>query len=369
MKKINIILTLIISLAIFLGSCKKESKDPKMNINSSAAASITSPANGADVILLEADSANPINFEWSAAKYSVSDGALLPAPTYSLLLVLEDTVDFEKELYNTKDLTYGTIVYDLNNVLLQLGIPADSTRNIKLRVESVIPGATYTNLISEVITVKYTTFKTADPPPPPDDPKLYVPGDYQGWSPADAPNVWSPDNDGIYSGYVYFPEGGTYEFKFTSAPDWEHTNFGAGASPGTLDTDDGAGNLSVPDFGGYVLTCDTNALTWSFEVQNWGVIGSGILNGDWSEDVDLEYDLANNVLTITIDVTEPQDGGELRFKYRANDGWDINLGQGAEGTNELAQGGPDIPMPDGAGNYTFILDMSQPIPTYEFYKN
>ena len=369
MKKINLITTLIIGVVLFLGSCQKEETDPKMDINLSVTAAITAPENGSAFVLTIADSANLFSVNWSAASYSVSDGAALPVPTYSLQMAFADSNFADnKELFNTQDLIYETIIYNFNNELISFGIPGDSTANIELRVVSGISGVSYTNDTSDVISLTVTPFESAEPPPI-DDPRLWVPGDYQGWAPADAPNIWSVENNGIYIGYVYYPEGGSYEFKFTSAPDWDHTNFGAGEGEGVLDTDADAGNLIVPDFGGYVLTCDTNALTWSYEVQNWGVIGSGILDGDWSEDVDLEYDVANNLLTITIDVIEPPDASELRFKFRANDGWDTNLGQGEEGTNELSPGGPDIPMPEGPGNYTFILDLSQPMPTYEFTKN
>ena len=369
MKKINLIFTLIIGLVLVFGSCQKVETDPTMNINQSKAAVITTPESGFELTLLLADSANPFIVNWDAASYSVSNGATLPLPTYSLQMAFADSnFSTVKELYNTQELTFETNIYNFNNALILFGIPGDSTANIEMRIISGIGSASYTNDTSDVITMVVTPFAPPTPPPA-ETPRLWVPGDYQGWSPPDAPNIWSVENNGIYTGYVFYPEGGTYEFKFTSAPDWSHSNFGAGATEGTLDTDPLAGNLSVPDFGGYVLTCDTVGLVWSFEVQNWGVIGSGILNGDWTEDVKLDYDVANNFLTITIDVTEPQDGGDLRFKFRANDGWDVNYGQGEAGTNQLALGGSDILMPEGAGNYTFILDLSQPLPTYEFHKN
>lgn len=369
MKKIYLIFILTIGFVIFLGSCEKAETDPKMNVNESVASTITEPASGYAIVLTLADSANPFIVNWLEAAYSISGGAIVPTPTYSLQMAFADS-NFvgAKELYNTKDLSFETIVYSFNNSLILFGIPGDSTANIELRIVSGIADASYTNDTSEVISLAVTPFPPPVPPPA-ETPRLWVPGDYQGWNPAEAPNVWSPDDNGIYTGYVYYPEGGTYEFKFTSAPDWDHTNFGNGGDF-VLDTDPGAGNLAVPDFGGYVLTCDTIALTWAYEVQNWGVIGSGILNGDWTEDVDLEYDMDNHVLTVTIDVTESQDTGELRFKFRANDGWDTNLGltDPVEGNN-LSYGGPDIPMPEGAGNYTFILDLSQPIPTYDLIKN
>ena len=369
MKKLSIIITLLIGLVVVLGSCQKEEKDPVLNLSGITAPAITQPEAGAEYVLTLADSAKVIQFAWSAAVYNASNNAVLPAATYSLEMGLADS-NFVggKELVNTQDLSFDIIYYNMNTKLLQMGVEGEQTVDVELRVSSLISGTVGTDAVSEVIKTKFTTFNPPEPPPA-ETPRLWVPGDYQGWNPAEAPNVFSEENNGVYQGYVYYPEGGTYEFKFTSAPDWDHTNFGY-AGEGTLDTDPTAGNLSVPDFGGYWLTCDTVNLTWSYEVQNWGVIGSGILGGDWSEDVDLVYDATANVMTVTIDVTEPQDGGDLRFKFRANDGWDTNLGlvDPPEG-KKLSYGGPDIPMPEGAGNYTFILDFNEPVPVYDLIKN
>jgi hypothetical protein len=371
MKKITLIFLFLMGLGILFNSCKKDTKDPVLNISKSAPALITGPEEGSAFVLTNEDSANMINYTWNAATYSVSDGAQLPLPSYSLQIDIADSnFAHAKELQSSNETSFGIIVYDMNTKLLQLGVEPDSTANIAIRVVSGISGAEYTNDTSKIVIASFTTYAKATPPPPAETPRLWIPGDYQGWNPGGAPNAWSVDNDGVYTGFVYFPEGGTYEFKFTSAPDWNHTNFGAGSSLGLLDTDPGAANLSVPDFGFYKLICDTLNLSWEYEAQNWGVIGSGILNGDWSEDVNLEWDAVNAVLSVTIDVTESQDGGDLRFKFRANDGWDINLGlMNPEDGKKLSYSGPDIPMPDGAGNYTFILDMSQEVPTYDLIKN
>jgi len=75
-----------------------------------------------------------------------------------------------------------------------------------------------------------------------------------------------------------------------------------------------------------------------------------------------------NILETTIDVIAPPDGSDLRFKFRANNGWDLNYGA-EEGSNVLVKGGPDIMMPDGPGNYTFKMNMSQPVFTYELIMN
>jgi len=361
MKKINIIFTLIIGLALAFGSCQKVETDPTMNINQSVAAAITNPVNGSSHTLLLADSANPFIVNWSAATYSVSGGAAISAPTYSLQMAYADS-NFStiKELYNTKELVFETNIYNFNSTLLLFGVEGDSTASIQMRVVSGISEAPYTNDTSDVITLSVTTFAPPTPPPPVDDARLWVPGDYQGWNPGGAPNVWSPLNDGIFTGYVYYPEGGSYEFKFTSAPDWDHTNYGAGAEEGLLDTDGSAGNLIVPDFGNYYLTCDTINLTWANEIRTFTLIGS--FNG-WAGDKPLTWDATNQMFTITMDFD-----AATEFKWRVNADWTVNLGEAGAGDNTLSQDGANI-IVEEAGNYTVNLFLGTQIPTYELIKN
>ncbi len=97
-------------------------------------------------------------------------------------------------------------------------------------------------------------------------PKLWVPGAYQGWAPSEAPTIVDSDEDGVFTGLVTIT-GADLNFKFTSQADWAGTNYGAGATDGTLSTDGGAGNLSVPAEGTYLLTADLNNLTWSYVLQ------------------------------------------------------------------------------------------------------
>ncbi len=371
-KSINIIIILF-ALAVIFNGCKKDEKEPVLDTSKTVSpAWILQPAEGTHYTLVLDSAASVLTtLEWSNVEYNLTE---IPSAlyTFQFYMASEDTlgpwgeaIDILTQAETVKEITYG----ELNTAIItEIGttFPADTVIDAAFRIKANVNSNDVSSSIdaySEFATFQVTPY-TAELGPS----VLYVPGDYQGWDPAGAPNVYSESGDGVYEGFIYYPEGGTYEFKFTSAPDWSHTNFGAGASEGLLDTDAGAGNLSVPDFGGYWLTCDTIGLTWEYEVQNWGVIGSGILDGSWSEDVNLEYDADNMVLTITTDVIAPPDGSELRFKFRANDAWDINLGQG-DGDNELSYGGDDIPMPDGPGNYTFVLNMFEATPTYSFTKN
>lgn len=96
---------------------------------------------------------------------------------------------------------------------------------------------------------------------------VYVPGGYQAasgytndWSPADAPTLVSENNDGIYSGHVYFNDAA--EFKFTVGPDWssgEYSNSGGDVVAG------GGDNFTVADGGLYYMMLNTNTL--EFEIR------------------------------------------------------------------------------------------------------
>jgi len=103
---------------------------------------------------------------------------------------------------------------------------------------------------------------------PNNDPTIYVPGGYQSasgytadWSPADAPPLVSEKNDGIYTGYVYFSEGGV-EYKFTLDQTWT-TDYGDDGGDGTLDQ--GGSNIVIPKAGLFKITVNMNDMTYQVE--------------------------------------------------------------------------------------------------------
>lgn len=172
-------------------------------------------------------------------------------------------------------------------------------------------------------------------------PYLYVPGDYQGWSPATASFVYSSDFS-VYKGYFYMTAGG---FKFTTYQNWDGTNYGAGATEGTLSTDGGAGNLSVAEDGFYLLEADVATMTWSATKTEWGIIGDATPAG-WDASTPMEYNQSTGEWTIVTALTD----GELKF--RANNGWDINFGGNM---NDLNEGGDNIPVTAGTYKITLYL--------------
>ncbi|MGD9976653.1 MAG: hypothetical protein AB7S54_01835 [Bacteroidales bacterium] len=134
------------------------------------------------------------------------------------------------------------------------------------------------------------------------------------------------------------------EYKFRGTSDWS-INYGCSAADGsTLDA--GGNNIVVDVTGDYALTLDLshpNAYTYS--ANRWGVIG-GFNN--WGSSQAMTWDAANGVFTTTITTTA--DNSE--FKFRANDGWDVNFGGSL---NALTQGGDNLVIAT-AGTYTITLD-------------
>lgn len=177
---------------------------------------------------------------------------------------------------------------------------------------------------------------------------LYTPGGANGWNQGASQKLFT-SNYTDYQGYVHVDG----EFKFTSAPDWSHTNFGF-ASAGVLTTDGSAGNINVNQNdepltnGLYWCTANITALTYTATaINSIGLIGDAT-EGGWDADTDMTP--SADFLTWTVTTTLK----EGTFKFRANDGWDINLGGSLL---DLTPGADNIPAPT-TGKVTITLDLS-----------
>ncbi|WP_158826836.1 SusE domain-containing protein [Mucilaginibacter lacusdianchii] len=250
---------------------------------------------------------------------------------------------------------------DLNNMAMAMGLTAGTQGKLVFRVQAYQDRYAY----SKAVTVNVTPHKTVVAYP-----VLYVPGDYQGWSPATAPTIAAVQADKIYDGYINIPSGGTNHFKFTSAPDWNHINYGDGGN-GTLTTDGLAGDLVVPEPGYYELSANLNTNTWTYAKTTWSIIGDATPGG-WSSDTQLKYDASNKVWTVTADIVSTGS-----FKFRANNAWVIDFGIDANGKLAYADspvygynaaiGNITVPT---SGNYTITLDLHDPTNyNYKLKKN
>ncbi|MDR1523738.1 MAG: DUF5115 domain-containing protein [Tannerella sp.] len=175
-------------------------------------------------------------------------------------------------------------------------------------------------------------------------PYMYVPGNHQGWNPATAPAVYSTDFMN-YTGFVLLDG----EFKFTSKPGWDGTNYGAGATDGTLSTGGDAANLNAEQ-GFYLLRANISSLTWSAsKIETFGIIGNATAGG-WDTSTPMTFDSGNLEYTVITALTD----GE--FKFRANDAWEINLGGDML---DLTFGGDNIAVTTGVYKITLSLSNAE----------
>jgi hypothetical protein len=285
-----------------------------------------------------------LRLSWTPADYGFS-----AAVTYTIQLdkqggTFEAPVNISAGSSTSLSVTGAT----LNQNLLRLGLAPNNAGQFAVRVMAAIarPSSDPSNMVySNAATVSATPYLVLI-----DYPSLYVPGDYQSWTPATAPKVASVKDNKVYEGYVYFSKASP--FKFTSAPNWDNTNYGAGGT-GKLSTT--GGDLTIAEPGYYLVKADLNTLTWSATTTTWSVIGAATPGG-WDADSPLTFNPITNTWTATLDLK----AGELKF--RANNAWDINYGDGDSKNGAAADGLLDLNADNivvpSAGRYLVTLNLS-----------
>jgi len=366
MKNILYKLSIILSASLFFAACKKDAvltylddtKFPPSLTASVDSVSLT-PAN---------DDSSVITFSWPAVVFKVK------APiTYTVQLdVPADTVG-GNAWSNAVSIEVGKDVlsksfrgHDLDSIALtKLGLIADSSNTVVARVVGTLDRPTYSNAVA---------FKLNPYPPAAALKTLWVPGDYEGWNPPAAPVIKEASGKpGMYEGYIYFPAGGTFQFKMTPQADWTPTAYGdaTGNSGDIIVANYAGGNMSVPGAGYYELTADLNTNKWTATNTTWSIIGDATPGG-WGNDTQMTYDAANQVWKVTADMI-----ANGSFKFRANNQWNIDFGVDGSG-NLIYADNPffgytpnlnNLSVP-ADGNYTITLDLhNSGNYTYDLHKN
>lgn len=307
------------------------------------------------MLTAENDSAQVVSFSWDAVSYGVE------APiTYSLQFAsVGDTVgatawsNAQEILVGYDILSKGLMGYDLNRVAINgLGMEAGVNTRLAVRAKAYLNRPAFSNTITLDVTPYVSAIII------PDFPSLWVPGDYQGWDPATAPTIASVDDDGLYAGYVYFPEGGTLQYKYTAQPAWEPMAYGDGGAGQLIEANYSGANFTVPSPGYYELSANLTTMRWTATKTNWGIIGDATPGG-WTTDTPMTYNVIDQVWTVTLNMTTAGS-----FKFRANNSWAINFGIDSEGNiryadNPLYPYNPNLSnltVPSD-GNYTITLDL------------
>jgi starch-binding outer membrane protein SusE/F len=338
MKKIFIILS-VLGIAV-MAACKKD-KLATVSQNITAPV-IKSPSADTAIVVTPADSSNILKIMWSPANYGVQG-----INTY---FVQADSVG--KNF--SKFVTLGTVtaadtlslsVGSLNSQLLAgLGLTANGATTVELRVGAALYGKD--TIYSKTVKIALTTFKALAPP------YLWLPGSYQGYNPATAPTI-PEQTTYTYQGYAYFSAPGN--FKFTSAADYNHINYGDGGN-GTLTTNGNASGIVFNSAGVYYLNADIQGLTYSaVYIQSFGIIGPATAGG-WNTSTPMNYDQSTGLWSITTTLI----GGQP-LKFRANDAWDINYGPADSNAlvGTLQFNNPGSITIVNSGTYTITIDMTQ----------
>jgi starch-binding outer membrane protein SusE/F len=332
----------ISALAWLFAACKKDL--PVVTLDTSSATEPALTATESSLILLEARQNNTaVIFNWTKPEYN------FPASFVHTLQFAKAGTNFASPVNESIGTELKKIYTEkaFNTLMLSLGIKAGQEGDIQVRVRSVMNDSVaplYSN--SHAMTVTPYSLEQF----------LYVPGDHQGWSPSTASIIRSPEKNNKYEGYVYIGSGNR-KFKFTDEPDWANGIFGDENASGTSGKIVSPGNdFLVASFGYWKINADFVAKTWTNVKTDWAITGSATPNG-WPDpanvagtmDQDMTWDATNKVMTITLNLT----AGAMKF--RANDAWDINLGDN-DANGSLEYGGSDISIAS-AGNYTITLDL------------
>ncbi len=341
MKKYNIILAFALILFSFI-ACEKD--EDKVYISGEPTVPILqTPASPNGMAFIKDDADEMIEFSWTA-----SDFGYQASITYGLQIALTDDFAGAALLFTTQDLSGSAKVGDINAILLANELIINEEATIKCRVFAMV-SQNSDSAFSASVDYTVTPYETLI-----DYPVVYLPGSYQGWAPdgADVGLLYSYEFNDVYENIMHFTDDA--EFKITVEQNWD-LNYGG--SGGILEQN---GPNFIVTAGAYIINADLGNLTYSITATDyWGIIGGSIPPYDWSVDVDMTYNGQRQTWEVTGDFV----AGD--FKFRANDGWDLNYGDtGADGS--LDAGGDNIALA-ADGNYTITLDTNSK--TYIVTKN
>ncbi len=254
---------------------------------------------------------------------------------------------------------------DLNSTILNLGGTPEEEILVYFRLKANMmtdknAAIESTTVYSNVVSAKFTPYNAVVPEKDSYG-HIWVIGDYCGW---DNGGKWdkcqylydyAKDNT-TYSGVIDFGEKAANGWKISGAAKWDDTcNWGIDENelPNVVEeqgaiqliSSGGSKDIKVYSKRFYHFEFDktTLMLTKTFGVDQIGIIG---LNGDWDNDIVMEYNPA--LVRFYADIEVP---AATEMKFRADADWALNWGVG------LAVGAGNIPV--AAGNYRVYLDLNK----------
>ncbi|UHO36825.1 SusE domain-containing protein [Chryseobacterium capnotolerans] len=314
MKNLFKILALVFT-GLIVFSCEKD--EDQAVINETSAGKIS--ADKSTIVLNELNANDVvITFTWTK-------------PTFNIAVVPNQKVEFgikgdgfkkSATIDFSNDMTSGAVTHAaMNAAMFSIGAVPDAVNDIEVRLKTSVGSAAF---YSNVIAVKVTPYT-----PNPDlvYPKINVPGSYAGaagyvnWNPANTPNLYSPEKNDKYRGFIWINtvagvEDGKYKFAINQ--DWPGNKGDDGSNSGKLKLD--GDNIKAPAIGTYYIKVDWAANTYTSVLANFGIIGDATPTG-WDSDTDFVY----NPTTKTFVINSIALNSTGLFKFRANDDWTMKF--------------------------------------------
>lgn len=309
MKKIINIISIILA-GYFITSCEKDGDIVTLTETSK---STFSTDKGAIVLSEMISEQTAVTFSWVK-------------PTFDVAIVPKQQIEFGIKGTNFKDsetfdveegaATTSITHVILNTLMANLGANPDTINQIEARLKTVTGSSAYYSNSIDLSITPYTSN--------PDliYPKINVPGGYGGgagydtWAPANTANLYSPEKNEKYRGFIYVSSLSNEDpkYKFTINQDWPGNKGDDGTNTGKLKVD--GGDIVATTMGTHYLKVDWVANTYTDVQANFGVIGDATPTG-WSSDTDLVYNPGTK--TYVINSIALSNTGS--FKFRANDDW------------------------------------------------
>jgi hypothetical protein len=289
-----------------------------------------------------------ITVEYTKADFGVTTSAaqnLYVAAT-------EDMADMKKAKATFNDNTIVLAHADLNIVALEFGTPGEATdlyfaivANLNTDKGNAVAG---TETMSNVVKATFKSY-VADVLPTEKFEKVWVIGDYCGWGHDKTQFLFDYTSSGTtFAGVVDFNKDGASAaangFKLTGVAGWDDTcNWGlednttAESEAASLQLITGGGSQDIKcyakRFYGFEFDNTTLVLKKTWGADQIGIIG---LNGDWENDIVMEYNAKWTRFYADIDVA-----AATEMKFRADAAWNLNWGV------DCVQGGDNIAVEAG----------------------
>jgi len=355
----NITKLFILPLLLFTAvSCSDD--DNKTTVAGLTAPTLSSAQSGTALVLTQAtQDDNAIKLDWTDAAFTLPTEITYTAEASLAGTQFDSIVVLGRSTTGTLSLS----VAELNGYAVQAGLTSNNQGQLDIRVTASIGTSNTIALPSNVLTFTITPYTNANP-------KIYLRGNFTGasgygpdWGDNTTPPFLEANGFGstAFEGFI-FMNVATPEFKLIPTNvgfDGDYGDAAASGASGVL-VQEGETNIKPGPAGYYFIKADTDELTYSATATVWGIVGNATPGG-WDNSTPMTYDAATKKWTITAVMsaqTAPNDG----WKFRANNNWDISLGDAVLNQTDgklILGGGSNIGITT-AGTYKITLDLSNP---------